>query len=62
MSDDNIVSLSDRRKQQMPTLETGMVLIAERVRALTDVLCSQGMGDLVASCNGYVVRIEKSAE
>lgn len=61
MSDEKIVSLSERRKRDMPVAQTAMVGLSEHVQMLINQMEAQGMNVFMAACNGWTVKFEKDS-
>lgn len=59
MKDEKIVSLTERRKRDMPVAQTAMVDLSEHVQMLINQMDAQGMNVFIAACNGWTVRFEK---
>lgn len=59
MSDEKIVSLTERRKRDMAVAQTGMVDLSEHVQMLINQMDHQGMSVFMAAFNGWTVRFEK---
>jgi hypothetical protein len=60
MSEDKIVSLTDRRKRDLPTYDGTLADTSSLLKALIEALEAQGQDQLLAACNGWSVIITKT--
>jgi hypothetical protein len=59
MNDEKIVSLTERRKRDMPVAQTAMVDLSDHVQMLVRQMEAQGMNVFVAACDGWTVKFER---
>lgn len=59
MADEKIVSLSERRKQNMPQACTQMADVTEMLKSLLSVMEAQGKDCLCGYVNGWNVKIDR---
>jgi hypothetical protein len=60
MSDDKIVSLTDRRKRDLPTYDGTLADTSSLLKALIESLEAKGEVQLMAACNDWSVIITKT--